>query len=97
AQRADAAGNPSELQDQPRPPHDTGIRGRLRDLACAARTLRRTGGAAAAEHDLHLRHHGPSQGRAPVRADAGADGERGTVAWDDLRIETWRAHDPAGT
>ena len=29
--------------------------------------------AAAAEHDLHLGHDRPSQGRAPRRADAGAD------------------------
>ena len=42
--------------------------------------LRRAGGAAAAKHDLHLGHHRPSQGRAPQRADAGADRECGSHA-----------------
>ena len=46
----------------------------------AAGALRRSGRAAAVEHDLHLRHDGQSQGRAPQCADAGADSRRGADA-----------------
>jgi len=49
------------------------------------------------KHDLYFRHHGPSQGRTPRRADAGAVGERRTHARDDLRPETGRPHHPART
>ncbi len=57
---------------------------RVRILAETAGALRRPGAAAAPEHDLHLGHHGPSQGRAAQRADAGAGGFRRADAWDDL-------------
>ena len=61
----------------------------------AVPALRRPGGAAAAEHDLHLGHHGPSQGRAPQRADAGADGQRRAHARADLRPQARCPRHPA--
>src|SRR5260370_38696940 len=65
-------------------------------LARTATALTRPSAAAATEHDLHIRHHGTSQGSATQRADLGADHRGGAAARADLWPEAKRAGAAAG-
>ena len=63
----------------------------------SAGALRRSGAAAAAEHDLHLGHHRASQGRAPQRARRRSRALMPKrMRGDDLRPEAGRAGAAAG-